>query len=70
MKMVVVVPLLRVLWAAGMFELNCDAALLIASERSDNWLLRNCGDDEGKQQQQMRLCAHYALVEGATIQNG
>jgi hypothetical protein len=68
-KVVMVVLLQRMLWNAGMFELNCNAALLVASERSDNWLLRNCGDDEGKQQQQM-LCAHHALVEGATIKMG
>ena len=47
MKMVVVVPLLRVLWAAGMFELDCNAALFIASKWSSDWhLLRNGGDDE------------------------
>ncbi len=38
-KVVVVILLLRMLWAAGVLELNCDAAMLIASERPSNWHL-------------------------------
>jgi len=67
-KVAVVVLLLRMLRRAGMFELNCDAALLIASEGPDDWLLRNSGDDT-EQKQQNRLCVHDALVEGTTVNN-
>lgn len=60
MKMVVVVLLPRMLWRAGVFELNRNASLLIARERADDWLLGKDSGDKQQLQQQKRLSAHEA----------
>ncbi len=59
-QMVMVVPLPRMLWRAGVFELNRDASLLIARERADGWLLGKDSGDKQQLQQQKRLSAHEA----------
>jgi hypothetical protein len=59
-QMMVVVTLPRMIWQAGVFELNRDASLLVTRERADDWLLRKDSDDKQQLQQQKRMCAHEA----------